>query len=390
MELEAVLTRGVAEIIIERELREKLATGKPLRLKQGFDPSRSHMTIGNAVGLRKLRQFQELGHQVVLIVGDWTAQIGDPSGKDETRPRLDAAKVKENAQTFMEQFFRIVDRERTEVRWQSEWFGDFTLEDAFNLAGRFTLAQMLAHETFRKRYEAGGAVTMLELMYPMLQAYDSVAIKADVEFGGMDQKFNILAGRELMASLGMVPQQIVLVPLIPGTDGSLKMGKSLGNSIDMLMAADEMYGKVMSIGDAVMPVYFETLTDEPLDEVRMALHDGGNPRDLKMRLARLIVSEFLGPEAAQAGEEAFIQVFQQHHLPTEMRQYVLSQPMGVVDVLVNSGLAPSKTEARRHIDAGAVRLDGEKVAMAETILHGAGQVLQVGKRRFIRLVSPAA
>ncbi|MBA3945107.1 MAG: tyrosine--tRNA ligase [Herpetosiphonaceae bacterium] len=389
MELETVLTRGVAEIIVERELREKLAAGKPLRLKQGFDPSRSQLTIGNAVGLRKLRQFQELGHQVVLIVGDWTAQIGDPSGKDETRPRLDASKVKENAQTFMEQFFRIVDRERTEVRWQSEWFGDFTLEDAFNLAGRFTLAQMLAHETFRKRYEAGGALTMLELMYPMLQAYDSVAINADVEFGGMDQKFNILAGRELMASLGMMPQQIVLVPLIPGTDGSLKMGKSLGNSIDMLMPPAEMYGKVMSIGDAVMPVYFETLTDEPVDEVRAALGNDGNPRDLKMRLARLIVSEFLGPDAAQEGEAAFIRVFQQRNLPMEMPQYVLSRPIGLIDLLVGSGLASSKTDARRQIDAGAVRLDGEKVATAEIILAGAGQVLQVGKRRFVRLVSTA-
>ncbi len=381
MELEQILTRGVSEIIVERELREKLASGRPLRLKQGFDPSRSHMTIGNAVGLRKLRQFQQLGHQVVLIVGDWTAQIGDPSGKDESRPRLDAAQVQANATTYMEQFFRIVDRDRTEVRWQSEWYGSFKLEDAFNLAGRFTLAQMLAHDTFRKRHEAGKPLTILELMYPMLQAYNSVMIKADVEFGGTDQKFNNLAGRELMAELGLPPQQILLLPLIPGTDGGAKMGKSLGNSIDLLMAPGEMYGKIMSIPDHVMRVYFETLTDEPLE----LLASGGNPRDLKMHLARAVVGEFISPAAAQAAEAEFIQVFQQRDRPQEIVEHALAGPTALVELLVGAGLAPSKGEARRLIEGGGVRVDGEKATLA-TMLTPSGQVVQVGKRKFVRLV----
>lgn len=201
-----LLTRGVAEIIVEAELRAKLAAGRKLRLKQGFDPSRPDMHIGHAVGLRKLKKFQELGHTIVLIVGDWTAQIGDPSGRDITRPRLTAEKVRENALTYMEQFFRVIDRDKTEIRWQSEWFGDFTLENALDLAGRFTLAHMLSHDTFRKRYESGAPLTILELMYPMLQGYDSVAVKADVEFGGTDQKFNNLTGRELQGQMGLPPK----------------------------------------------------------------------------------------------------------------------------------------------------------------------------------------
>ncbi len=391
-QIDELLTRGVAEVIVESELRAKLASGRPLRLKQGFDPSKPEMHIGHAVGLRKLRKFQELGHQVVLIVGDWTARIGDPSGKDETRPRLSAEVVQENAQTYMEQFFRIVDRERTEVRWQSEWFENFKLEDAFNLTGRFTLAQMLAHETFRKRYDAGSPVTILELMYPMLQAYDSVAIDADVEFGGMDQKFNILAGRELMAEHGMEPQQVLLVPLIPGTDGNVKMGKSLGNTIDILMSPTEIYGKVMSVSDDVMPLYFEVLTDVPMDEIRemqQAMQAGStNPRDCKMRLARLIVEEFVGAEAGAQAEEEFKKVFQKRELPTDMPRHQISAPANIVDLIIDAGLASSRSEARRLIDGGGVRLDGEKIAGHDVVVtpHGE-QVLQVGKRRFAKIVA---
>jgi len=265
-DIDELLTRGIAEVLVEKDLRAKLASGRKLRLKQGFDPSRPHMTIGNAVGLRKLRKFQDLGHEVVLIVGDWTAQIGDPSGRDETRPRLTHEVVRSNATTYMEQFFKVVDRAKTEVRWQSEWFGTFDLERALDLAGRFTLAQMLAHETFRKRYESGGALTILELMYPMLQGYDSVAINSDVEFGGTDQKFNNLAGRELMEQMDMVPQDILLVPLIPGTDGR-KMGKSFNNTIDIVTPPADMFGRVMSVSDDVMPLYFEVLTDLPSDAI---------------------------------------------------------------------------------------------------------------------------
>nr|WP_322820002.1 tyrosine--tRNA ligase [Chloroflexus sp.] len=390
MDLSELLRRGVAEVIVESELRARLQSGTPLRLKQGFDPTKPDMHIGHAVGLRKLRAFQELGHQVVLIVGDWTAQIGDPSGRDETRTRLSAAEVRANAETYMEQFFRVVDRQRTEVRWQSEWFGQFTLEHALDLAGRFTLAQMLAHETFRKRYETGAPLTILELMYPMLQAYDSVAIKADVEFGGTDQKFNILAGRELMAQLGMTPQQVFLVPLIPGTDGR-KMSKTFNNTVDIRMPPAEMYGRIMSMSDEVLPLYFEVLTDVPMaeiDEMKMAMAAGQvNPRDLKMRLAREIVAQFHDPAAAAAAEAAFVRQFVEREIPEDIPTFTLTAPSGIVEVLVASGLAPSKSEARRLIDGGGVRVDGERVEdYALTLSPGANVVVQVGRRKFVRVV----
>ncbi len=390
MDLSDLLRRGVAEIIVENELRARLQSGTPLRLKQGFDPTKPDMHIGHAVGLRKLRAFQELGHQVVLIVGDWTAQIGDPSGRDETRTRLSAAEVRANAETYMEQFFRMVDRQRTEVRWQSEWFGQFTLEHALDLAGRFTLAQMLAHETFRKRYESGAPLTVLELMYPMLQAYDSVAIKADVEFGGTDQKFNILAGRELMAQLGMTPQQVFLVPLIPGTDGR-KMSKTFNNTVDIRMPPAEMYGRIMSMSDEVLPLYFEVLTDVPMAEIhemKQAMASGQvNPRDLKMRLAREIVAQFHDPTAAVAAEAAFIRQFVEREVPEDIPTFTLTGPSGIVDVLVASGLAPSKSEARRLIDGGGVRVDGERVeGYTLTLNPGANAVVQVGRRKFVRVV----
>ena len=390
METNDLLTRGVAEVIVEAELRQRLAAGKPLRLKQGFDPTKPNMHIGHAVGLRKLQKFQALGHQVVLIVGDWTAQIGDPSGRDETRSRLSAAEVRANAETYMEQFFRVIDRDRTEVRWQSEWFGDFKLEQALDLAGRFTLAQMLAHETFRKRYEEGARLTILELMYPMLQGYDSVAIQADVEFGGTDQKFNILAGRELMAQRGMTPQQVLLVPLIPGTDGR-KMGKSFNNTVDITLPPAEMLGRLMSLSDEVLPLYFEVLSDMPLPELaelRQNLAAGSfNPRDMKMRLAREIVSQFHSPADAQAAEESFVRQFVNRELPTEIPAHALAAPTPIVDLMVAAGLAASKGEARRLIDGGGVKVAGERVEGYDRVLApGADAVVQVGRRKFVRVV----
>ncbi|HMQ34288.1 MAG TPA: tyrosine--tRNA ligase [Chloroflexaceae bacterium] len=388
--VDELLSRGVAEVIVEAELRRRLAEARPLRLKQGFDPTKPDMHIGHAVGLRKLRKFQELGHQVVLIVGDWTAQIGDPSGRDETRTRLTADEVRANAETYMEQFFRVIDRERTEVRWQSEWFGAFRLENALDLAGRFTLAQMLAHETFRRRYEAGSPLTILELMYPMLQAYDSVAIKADVEFGGTDQKFNILAGRELMAQLGLIPQQVLLVPLIPGTDGR-KMSKTFLNTVDIRMPPAEMFGRVMSMSDDVLPLYFEVLSDAPaaeIAELRAALAAGSaNPRDMKMRLGREIVTQFHSPADARAAEEAFIRQFVNRELPAEIPEHRLAAPAPIVELMVAAGLAPSRSEARRLIDGGGVRVDGERVEGYDLVLQpGAGVVVQVGRRKFVRVV----
>lgn len=387
--IDELLTRGVAEVIVEAELRKRLESGRSLRLKQGFDPTKPQMHIGHAVGLRKLRKFQELGHQVVLIVGDWTAQIGDPSGRDETRPRLDAASVRDNANLFMEQFFKVVDRNQTEVRWQSEWFGTFDLERALDLAGRFTLAQMLAHETFRKRYEEGGKLTILELMYPMLQGYDSVAINSDVEFGGTDQKFNNLAGRELMSQMNMTPQDILLVPLIPGTDGR-KMGKSFDNTVDVLMPPFEMYSKIMAMSDDVMPLYFEVLTDVPLDEIaamKRAMASGAvNPMDYKMQLGRAIVEQFHDAAAAQDSEAEWIRRFRNRALPSDIPVHTIDAPVSIVDLMVAAQLASSKSEARRLIDGGGVRVDGAKVEGYDlTLSPDAPAVVQVGRRKFARV-----
>ena len=387
--LDELLTRGVAEVLVESNVRRKLEAGQKLRLKLGIDPTRPSIHIGHAVALRKMRQFQDLGHTVVLIVGDWTAQIGDPSGRDESRPRLTPAETSSNAEHFMEQFFKIVDQTRTEVRWQSEWFGKFALEDAFNLMGRFTMAQMLAHETFRTRYEAGQPLTVLELMYPMLQGYDSVPIKSDIEFGGTDQKFNILAGRQLMEQLGMIPQDILLVPLIAGTDGR-KMSKSFNNSVDMLMPPADKYGKLMSMSDDVMPLYYEVWTDAPLAEVRemaTAIRDGSvNPRNLKMRLARDIVSQIDGAEAAAHAEAEFVRIFQQRDLPTDLPEHLLDAPINIVDFLAATKLAPSKSEARRLIQGGGVRVDGAKIESHEWMLAPEGeQIVQVGRRKFLKV-----
>lgn len=388
--LDYVLHRGIAEIISESSLRERLKGERPLRLKMGFDPSRPLLTVGNAVGIRKLRQFQELGHKVVLIVGDWTAQIGDPSGKDETRRMLSAEQVQENARTFMDQFFLMVDRTQTEVRWQSEWFGKFTLPDVFHLAKTFTLADMMEHETFEKRYREGLPLTLIELMYPALQAYDSVAVDADVEFGGMDQKFNNLAGRQLQSRLGRTPQEIVLVPLLPGTDGNIKMGKSLGNTIDLLDEPYNMFGKVMSVADSMLVTYFTLLTDvegAEIASVESQIKAGTvNPRDLKLRLAKEIVGQFHGEEAAARSEEEFLRVFSRREQPTDMASFVLHEAKPLAELLVATGFVSSKSEARRLITQGGVRINEKKVDKPEAIIPQTEAVLSVGRRKFVRLV----
>ena len=390
MQMEELLSRGVAEIIVKKELTEKLRGGRPLRLKMGFDPSKPNLHVGHLVGLRKIRQLQDLGHTCILIVGDWTAQIGDPSGRDESRVMLDAETVKENAETYMQQFFGVVDRSRSEVRWQSEWFGKFTLADVFNLTSRFTLGQMLAHDTFRKRYDQGLPLSLMEMMYPLLQAYDSIAIDADVEFGGTDQKFNILAGRELQRMLGKPPQQVFLVPLLVGTDGR-KMSKSFDNTIDLIDPPAEMYGKVMSMGDDVMSEYYRLTTDVPLAEIAemeaaMAA-SRVNPRDLKMRLGRELVAQLHGTDAATAAEAEFTRVFQRRELPSDMPSHTLETPTNVVDLLVETGLAGSKSDGRRLVQQGGVRIDDQVVEGIEVLITiDQPAVLQVGKRRFVRLV----
>ncbi len=390
LSLDYILKRAVAEIISEAGLRARLNAGKPLRLKMGFDPSKPDLHIGHAVGMRKLRQLQDLGHTVVLIVGDWTAQIGDPSGRDESRTMLTPEQVRVNAQTYMDQFFVIVDKRKTEVRWQSEWFGKFKLEDVFNLTSRFTFADMMEHETFDKRVKEGKPLSLMEMMYPLLQAYDSIAIDADVEFGGMDQKFNILQGRRLQTMLGKTPQEVFLVPLIVGTDGR-KMSKSFGNTIDVRAAPSDMYGKVMSLVDSVIVEYMTLVTDVPdaeIAETARAMQRGSvNPRDLKMRLAREIVTQFYSADAARDAEAEFVKVFQQRELPTDMPTFTLKQDMPIVDLMLAAELAPSRSEARRLITQGGVRLDDATIDQVDAVIHVHAGVLRVGRRKFVRLVA---
>jgi len=390
--IEQVFGRTVSEVIVKEDLERKLRSGRSLRLKLGFDPSKPNLHVGHAVGLRKLRYLQELGHQVVLIVGDWTAQIGDPSGRDESRVMLSSEEVKRNAETYMKQFFIVVDRSRTEVRWQSEWFDEFKLANVFDLTSRFTMAQMMAHETFRKRWDEGRPLTMMELMYPLLQAYDSVAMEADVEFGGTDQKFNILAGRQLQSSLGLPPQDVLLWPLLTGTDGR-KMSKSFDNTIDLTTPSDEMYGKVMSISDKVLDEYLTLASEVPDDELEKTRHklaEGTvNPRDVKMRVARDIVRQFHGQEAVESAEAEFVRVFQERDLPSEIPTYELpgDEPMPIIQLLRGAGLAQSNAEARRLISQGGVRVDDEKVLdIHAKIAIPHGTIIRVGKRRFVRVL----
>lgn len=390
LSLDHILKRGVAEIISEDSMRRRLQAGKPLRLKMGFDPSKPDLHVGHAVGMRKLRQLQDLGHTVVLVVGDWTAQIGDPSGRDESRVMLTHDQVKVNAQTYMDQFFVVVDQSKTEVRWQSEWFGKFKLEDVFNLTSRFTLANMLEHETFEKRFKEGKALSLMELMYPLLQAYDSIAIDADVEFGGMDQKFNILAGRQLQGMLGKTPQEVFLVPLLVGTDGR-KMSKSFGNTIDVRAAPSDMYGKVMSLVDSVLIEYYKLVTDVPdadVAEMQSAMANGSvNPRDLKMRLAREIITQLYDANTASNAETEFVKVFQQRELPTDMPTFAMTGAMPIIDLMVAAQTVTSRGEARRLIEQRGVRLDDVVVEKIDAQIPAHPAVLRVGRRKFVQLTA---
>jgi tyrosyl-tRNA synthetase len=396
-----LLKRGVAEIIVEQEMVELLNLGRKLRLKEGFDPSFPDIHLGHVVALKKLRQLQELGHQVILIVGDWTAQIGDPSGTSVTRPMLSVEQVRANAETYMKQFFKVVDKERTEVRWQSEWFGKFTLADVIQLTSKFTIAQLLAREDFSDRYSAGRPITITELLYPLLQAYDSVIVQADVEFGGTDQKFNLLVGRELQSMVGQHPQQVFLVPILVGTDGSQKMSKSLGNYIGVDEPPNEIYGKVMSIPDTLILHYFELVTDVPdeeLEEFKKELdHDTVNPMTLKKRLAREIVTQLYDQKAANEAEEHFVRVFQQRELPKEIDELLISfkdlsprqmevTPVDISKLIVVIGLAKSRSEANRLIEQGAVEIDGERLTNYTHHIKS-GSIIKVGKRRVAKVIN---
>jgi tyrosyl-tRNA synthetase len=393
-DIDYVLNRAVAEIIVRDELVQLLKSDRKLRLKEGFDPSAPDIHLGHMVTLRKLHQFQELGHQIVVIVADWTAQIGDPSGVSATRKMLSPEEVKENAETYMRQFFKIVDKERTEVRWQSEWFGKFDLGDVIRLTSKFTVAQFLARDDFNTRFTEGKPIAITELLYPLLQAYDSVAVQADVEFGGTDQKFNFLVGRELQSMMGQKPQQCFMMPLLVGTDGVQKMSKSLGNYIGVAEPPETIYGKTMSIRDDFILPYFELLTDvtdAELAEFKNQLEGGANPMELKKRLALELVTQLYGAAEAAAADEHFTRTVQQKELPHEIPEIKisLSTGMDLSEILVKAGFTNSRSEARRLISQDALRINGERVK-TPFFTFESGSILQLGKRRFVKVMDKDA
>lgn len=399
-EIQQLLTRGVALVEKEADMRRLLLEGnkgEPLRIKLGVDPTHYDLTIGHAVVFRKLRQFQRLGHKPVVVIGDWTARLGDPSGRVEARKPLTEEQVNANAATYLDQFFKIVDREQTEVRRQSEWFDTFTLGDSIKLLGYKTVAQMLERDDFSKRYKGGIEIYLAEFMYPLLQGYDSVALRSDVEIGGTDQTFNLLVGRELQPIFGQASQQILTMNLIVGLDGVKKMGKSLDNYIAITAHPNDMFGKLMSLPDQTMRTYFEALTDvttSELDEFDRKMAEGTlNPRDVKLRMAREIVTEFHNEVAAQEGQEAFIRQFSERKLPTDIPDYHLSIPTNIVEIIVDAKLAASNNKARELIRQGAVSIfpEGELSSATRisdpdfTVPTTDGAILKVGKRQYMRI-----
>lgn len=397
----AEIRRGVAEIVPENELVEKLkkaiATGKPLRVKLGLDPTAPDIHLGHTVVLNKLRTFQDLGHEVIIIIGDFTGRIGDPTGKSETRKQLTEEEVQANARTYQEQIFKILDPAKTRVVFNSQWLAPLTFTDVIQLAAKYTVARMLEREDFSKRFKEGAPISIHEFFYPLMQGYDSVALEADVELGGTDQKFNLLMGRHLQKEFGQEPQIALMMPILEGLDGVNKMSKSLGNYIGINEAPEEMYGKTMSIPDELMLRYFELVTRVSLEElaqIKAGLAEGKlHPRDVKMRLAREIVSMYHGPEAARQAEEHFVRVFQQRHLPEEIPVYQLPAneleggTIGLSKLLQLSGLAASNSEARRLIAQGGVKVNEEKVTDPLMRINVQdGLILQVGKRKFARVI----
>jgi tyrosyl-tRNA synthetase len=387
-----ILKKNVVDLVNEEELLDKLKRKKQLRVKLGVDPSRPDLHLGHAVVLFKLKQFQELGHRVVLIIGDFTAQIGDPSGRDSTRPMLSEEEVKKNAKTYQEQAFKILDREKTEVHFNSEWLGKMSFADVVKLASRYTVARMLERDDFAKRYKENVPISIAEFLYPLAQAQDSVAIEADVELGGTDQYFNLLVGRHIQQQLGQEPQIVMTMPIIEGTDGKMKMSKSYGNYIAFNDPPNEMFGKLMSIPDWLIVKYMRLLTDiseGEIEEYERSMKEGRiNPRDVKMKLAFEITKFFHGEDAAKEAQEGFIKVFSKRELPEEMPIVHLdTDGVELVELLVKLNVAESKSEAKRLIQQGGVRLDGEKVTdIHAKITLDTEKILKVGKRQFFKLV----
>jgi tyrosyl-tRNA synthetase len=393
------LTEDAAQVIPAEELERKLALGRPLRVKLGLDPTAEHVTLGWAVVLRKLRQFQDAGHTAVLIVGDFTALVGDPSGKSETRPRLERAQVRAFAARVLEQFSLILSEERLEVRYNSEWLEPLTMEDILGLTGRYTVARMLERDDFAKRHAEGRPISVMEFLYPLMQAYDSVAVRADVELGGTDQTFNLLVGRDIQRDYGQEPQVALTMPLLEGLDGVQKMSQSLGNYVGITEPPEEMFGKLMRIPDALIPKYLVLcagLSSEAAAEVEAGLADGSvHPVKAKRDMARRVVALYHGDDAAAAAEAHFDTVHVEHEIPGDVPEMALPEGavrdgrVWIARLLVELGLASSNADARRLVEGGGVRIDGEVVADAAAELEPAavrGRVVQVGRRRFVKVV----
>jgi tyrosyl-tRNA synthetase len=387
-----LIKRGTEELIVEEELARKLARGTPLRVKLGLDPTAPDLHLGHTVVINKLRHFQELGHQVQFLIGDFTGMIGDPTGKNQTRPPLSRAQILENAKSYREQAFKILDPDRTQILFNSEWSDKLGAEGMIRLAARYTVARILERDDFAKRYRAGRPIAVHELLYPLMQGYDSVAMKADVELGGTDQKFNLLVGRELQKDYGQEPQCVLTMPLLEGITGGDKMSKSLGNYVGIAEAPAEIFGKLMSVSDKLMWRYIELLSFEPPATVRKwrsEVEAGSNPRDVKIRFAKEIVARFHSRAAADRAEEEFAQRFRHGQAPESMPEVTLQAPAGglaVTQALKQAGLVPSVTEAVRNIEQGGVRLNGERLSdKARKLVAGETVVAQVGKRKFSRI-----
>lgn len=389
-----LLKRGAEEILVEQELVARLAEGKPLRVKAGFDPTAPDLHLGHTVLLQKLRAFQDLGHEVTFLIGDFTGMIGDPTGKNATRKPLSREEIAENARTYEAQVYKVLDRNRTLVRFNSEWFDQMTAADVVKLAAQHTVARMLEREDFDKRYRAEQPIAIHEFLYPLVQGYDSVALRADVELGGTDQKFNMLVGRELQKHYGQRPQIVMTMPILEGTDGTQKMSKSLGNYIGINEPPGEMFGKLMSIDDRLMWRYFELLSSKDLDIVaamKRSVEEGANPRDIKFELAKELVSRFHGgPKAGDDAMREFIARFQRREIPENIPEKELLSAGGSLSIslaLKESGLTKSTSEALRKIREGAVRIDGERVEDPSRALPaGTRAILQLGRRHAVRVV----
>ena len=386
------IRRGAADILVESELKTRLDSGRPLVVKAGFDPTAPDLHLGHTILINKMRRFQDFGHQVVFLIGDFTGLIGDPTGRNATRPPLTPEEVAANATTYERQIFRILDPERTKIEFNSRWMGAMDAVGLIRLAARHTVARMLERDDFRQRYADGRPIAIHEFLYPLVQGYDSVMLRADVELGGTDQRFNLLVGRQLQQDYGQLPQVVITMPLLEGLDGVNKMSKSLGNYIGITEPADDMFGKLMSVSDDLMWRYFELLSFRSHGEIaglRQQVADGRNPRDVKFELAKEIVARFHDASAAEVAQDHFIKRFRDHEIPTDLELLVIAAPeagSGIASVLRDARLVSSNSEANRMIEQGAVRINGERVTNRDLVIAvNADLVLQVGKRRYKRI-----